>query len=290
MAPPRLRAILVVLLLGTGAAPLDAWGPQGHRLVARLAMARLTPAAERYVQWLLPDRTLADVATWADAYVADHRQTAPWHYVNPPVDAVRYDRDRDCPRQAGVAPGSRADRWRDCVVDRILYSRDRLADTSLDRAERATALRFLVHFVGDLHQPFHAMVIGRGGNDIPVVVFGSPTCGVGSGASIPCNLHGVWDSELIARRKLTDARYLDDLTRQITARRWDRRSLGTPAEWAMESLALAKAALLPAKGRVDEAYYRAQIAVVDERLAIGGLRLAAMLNEILTTPLPKPAS
>ena len=245
-------------------------------------MARLAPAAERYVQWLLTDRTLADVAVWADEQVPDLRQTAPWHYVNPPIDATRYDRDRDCPRQPGAAPGSRADRWRDCVVDRILYSRDRLADTSLDRADRATALKFLVHFVGDLHQPLHALSLGRGGNDIPVVVFGESRCG-----SFPCNLHGVWDSGLIARRRLSDARYLAELTRLIVARRLDRRAPGTPADWAMESLQVARAALLPASGRVDESYYRTHIAVVDERLALGGLRLAAILNEVLTAAPPR---
>jgi hypothetical protein len=215
--------------------------------------------------------------------VADDRQTAPWHYVNLPVDAVRYDRDRDCPRPRGVAAGTPADRWRECVVDRILYSRDRLADTSLGRADRATALKFLVHLVGDVHQPFHAIGVARGGNDIPLIVFGSSTCGVGPRGAQPCDLHGVWDSELINRRKLTDARYLADLTRQINTARWDRRPIGTPAEWALESLALARAALLPARGSVDEAYFRAHVTGVDERLAMGGLRLAAMLNEVLTT-------
>ena len=162
---------------------------------------------------------------------------------------------------------------------------ERRADTTLDRADRAIALKFLVHFVGDLHQPFHAIVLARGGNDIPVVVFGSSTCGLGTAAQ-PCDLHGVWDSELIARQKLTNARYLEALTRQITAQRWDRRPTATPAEWAMESMALAKTALLPATGLVDDAYVSAHIAVVDERLAIGGLRLAAMLNEILTAAPP----
>jgi hypothetical protein len=281
LAAPR-AAVLVVLLLAAVAAamPLHAWGPQGHRLVARVAMAHLTQAAERSVASLLPGSTLADVASWADEQLSDQRQTAPWHYVNLPVNATRYDRDRDCPRQPGRAPIGKAGRWRDCVVDRILYSRDRLADAALDRAERATALKFLVHLVGDIHQPFHAIGVERGGNTIPVVVFGSRTCGPTRRTS-PCDLHGVWDSELIARRRWNDAQYLKDLSRQIAARRWDRRAIGTPADWAIESLGIAKRALLPAQGAIDETYYRRHLADVDERLAMGGLRLAALLNEAL---------
>jgi hypothetical protein len=172
------------------------------------------------------------------------------------------------------------------VVDRILYSRDRLADRTLGRADRATALKFLVHLVGDIHQPFHAIGVGRGGNEVPVVVFGSGTCGPARRTS-PCDLHGVWDSEMIARRKWNDAQYLNELSRQIAAGRWDRRPIGTPAGWAMESLGIAKAALLPAQGAIDETYYRRHVADVDERLAMGGLRLAAMLNEALDAAPPR---
>jgi hypothetical protein len=207
--------------------------------------------------------------------------------VNLPIGATRYDRDRDCPRQPGAAAGSRADRWRDCVVDRILASREQLADPKRDPEDRAVALKFLVHFVGDLHQPFHALSAGRGGNDIPVTVFGSATCGSPAGPSFPCNLHGVWDSGLMAHRRLSDARYLDELSRLIATRRLDRRATGSPADWTMESFRLARAALLPARGVVDDAYYRTQIAVVDERLALGGLRLAAVLNEALAAAPPR---
>ena len=92
--------------------------------------------------------------------------------------------------------------------------------------------------------------------------------------STPCNLHGVWDSELIAHRQLSDAQYLAELSREIGAHQLDRGVTGTPADWTTESLQLARAALLPAEGVVDETYCRAQISVVDERLALGGLRPA----------------
>lgn len=284
MSRLRVRIATAVVLAALAVVEIDAWGAQGHRLVALVATARLTPAAQQSVKWLLPDRSLADVAVWADDYRVDHSATAPWHFVNPPIEATTYDRDRDCPRQPGVTAGSRGDRWRDCVVDRILYARERLADGTLDRADRAAALKFLVHFVGDLHQPMHTFITGRGGNDIPVVFFGSPTCTSSTGDSYPCNLHGLWDTLLIARRNLTDQQYLQQLTRLIQDRKLDAMSGATPADWTAESLRLAKAAALQPKGVVDEAYYQKQIQVVDQRLAQGGIRLATALNEIFKTP------
>jgi hypothetical protein len=271
-------AALVLLTIGSSA-QLQAWGGQGHRLVALLAAERLTPIARRNVVWLLGPESLADVASWADRYHDGAYQTFYWHFLNIPPDATSYDRDRDCPRQPGVAAGTRTDAWRDCAVDRILYNKARLADTTLDRADRAIALKFLVHLVGDLHQPFHALGVGHGGNDIPVVVFGSDTCGTRS-----CNLHGAWDDQLMAHRHLDDAQYLPPLRALIANNDWGTRPAGTPAEWAMQSHDLARAALLPEHGRVDEAYYRAHIAVVDRRLALAGVRLAAILNEVLIAP------
>jgi hypothetical protein len=245
---------------------LEGWGPQGHRLVAMVAANHLSPVARQNVRWLLGNDTLADVAAWADAYVADgHRETAPWHYVNIPADGTPYVSTRDCARG-------------DCVVDRIRDNQNRLANRSLGRADRAMALKFVVHFVGDLHQPFHAIGVERGGNGIPIVAFGSRTCGRG-GPERSCTLHGLWDSELIGHRRLRDGAYASELERQISAQRW--RASGSPVDWAMESNALARASLLRAGGEAGEAYYQAHIAQIDQRLAMGGLRLARMLNDTL---------
>jgi hypothetical protein len=281
------KLALIVSLAAVASATLQAWGFQGHRLVAMIAEARLTPLAQKNVTWLLDGRRLADVSIWADDYLSGNYQTSFWHYVNIPIGAASYDRDRDCPRQPGIAAGTRHDRWRDCVVDRIPYVQQQLANPGLDRADRAVALKFLVHFVGDLHQPFHALGVERGGNGILVTVFGSPTCGGTPAAPTPCNLHHVWDTALIAHRKLGDAEYVAALEALIVSAGLATRPRGTPADWAMQSVALAKAALLPQKGVVDEAYFKAQIGVVDERLALGGLRLAAILNEVLTSPPPE---
>lgn len=277
-----------MLLVSMAAATIHGWGGQGHRVVGRIAANHLSSSARSNVRWLLGDESLADVANWADAYLIGNYQTSYWHYVNIPADAAAYDRDRDCQRQPGIAAGSRLDVWRDCIVDRIIYNEARVADSKLDRADRAIALKFLVHFVGDLHQPFHALGVERGGNGILVSVFGSPTCTYTEGTPYPCNLHGVWDTALIAHRQRTDQQFLAELEQLIKARGWTATNPGTPTEWAMQSHALGKAALVAPKADIDEAYYQKQIPIIDERLALAGLRLAALLNRSLPSPPPAP--
>ncbi len=282
-----LLAAVVVAALASSSA-VHTWGGLGHRLTGLVAAKRLTPVARQNVAWLLDKQSLADISSWADRQVDGHVQTSFWHYLNIPPTATAYDRDRDCPRQPGVAAGARNDRWRDCAVDRILYHEERLADLSLDRADRATALKFLVHFVGDLHQPFHALGVGRGGNDVIVQAFGVSNCGNDPARPVPCNLHAIWDSRLIAHRNLDESAYLAALEQQIAGNRLETeaRTPGTPAQWAEESFRLAKVALVASGTNIDEAYYRAQIPVVERRLAMAGLRLAAALNRLLTAPPP----
>jgi nuclease S1 len=273
--------LAIVVALSSSIEFVAAWGAQGHRLVGLIAAERLTPPARQRAEWLLDGQTLAEVSSWADTITSDQVQTSYWHYLNIPPEAPGYDRDRDCPKQPGASAGSRSDRWRDCVVDRIAYWEERLGDVRLDRADRATALKFVVHFIGDLHQPFHALGVGRGGNDIKVRVFGEADCGNDPARPNPCNLHSVWDGRLIARRGLDDRAYLAALTKLIDARGFGTQPIGTPAQWAEQSFRLAKAALVRPDTNIDEAYYRRHITVVDQRLALGGVRLAAELNRIL---------
>ncbi|HYB94121.1 MAG TPA: S1/P1 nuclease [Vicinamibacterales bacterium] len=282
----RSAATLAVVALWS-TIDVGAWGAQGHRLVGLIAAERLTPAARQQVNWLLDGQTLADVSSWADTITGEQVQSSYWHYLNIPPDARGYDRDRDCPRQPGVEAGSRSDRWRDCVVDRITYWEQRLADPKLDRADRATALKFVVHFIGDLHQPFHALGVGRGGNDVRVSVFGQSDCSNDPARPSPCNLHSVWDGRLISRRNLDDGRYLGELNKLIAQKGWSAsQSPGTPAQWAEQSFRLAKEALVDNGANIDEGYFRRHIGVIEERMALAGLRLAAVLNRVLATPPP----
>jgi hypothetical protein len=293
---PRVAAIvlftLVTLLSSTDL--LHAWGGQGHRLVGLLAAERLTPVARQNVLWLLDGQTLADVSSWADSITTEQLQTSYWHYLNIPPEASGYDRDRDCPKQPGADAGSRGDRWRDCVVDRIAYWEERLGNPKLDRADRATALKFVVHFIGDLHQPFHSLGVGRGGNDVHVRVFGQVDCGPSTPLRAgnappppsPCNLHSVWDSRLIARRNLDDKQFIEALQKLIADKGFGSQPPGTPVQWAEQSFKLAKEALVTPDTNIDEAYYGRHIGVIEDRLALAGVRLAADLNRILMAAPP----
>lgn len=294
MIKRRLALALVILATLFSTDVLHAWGGQGHRLVGLLAADRLTPVARQNVAWLLDGQSLADVASWADSVRPEQTYTGFWHYVDLPFDATGYDRDRDCPRQPGVAAGSRGDRWRDCIVDRITFWEERLANPKLDRADRATALKFIVHFLGDVHQPFHG--IGpTGGNDITVRVFGQQDCGPSTPLRAgnappppsPCNLHSVWDSRLIERRNLDERQYVQALQKLITDKQFGSQSPGTPVQWAEQSFKLAKEALVTPDTNIDEAYFRRHITVIEDRLALAGVRLAADLNRILTAAPPK---
>jgi len=276
--------LVAAIAIALETASLAAWGAQGHRLVGLVAAGRLTPVATANVAWLLDGRSLADVSNWADTIRSDQQQTYGWHFLNIPPGAKGYNRDRDCPRAAGVADGSRSDRWRDCAVDRILFWEQRLADVSLDRADRATALKFIVHFIGDLHQPFHALGVGRGGNDVQVRVFGNANCADEGEKPFPCNLHSVWDGRLIGHRKLNDRAYTAALQKLIVDKRWAAQLPGTPAQWAEESFRLGNQALVKPDTNIDDRYYRRHINAIDERLSLAGIRLGAVLNRALTVP------
>jgi len=257
-----------------------AWGREGHRLTALVAEQYLSPETKAQIAVLLQAdsknrETLADVAPWADEYRTDHPETAKWHFVDIPKTAATFDRSRDCP----VSEKDPKSPWRDCVTDRILFFEGRLGDISLSEAERAVALKFLVHFVGDIHQPFHAMGDDRGGNDISVTFLGSSVCG-----TYRCNLHGVWDDSIIDAQGLSENKYTDRLLQEIKDNNWERMAGGEPTTWANISHRYAVDALAPNGAFLTREYVAEEAKVVDAQLALGGLRLARVLNRILGAP------
>ena len=128
------------------------WGSQGHQIIATIAQSQLTPAARKEVDRLLAlvlGATLESVSTWAD----EHRNpaTAAWHYINMPRGNCVYEAERDCPDGR-------------CVVEAIQRQADILQSSASDD-KKLLALKYLVHFVGDVHQPLHAgYADDRGGN------------------------------------------------------------------------------------------------------------------------------
>ena len=155
---------LAAVIAATLSSPALAWGRLGHRVISRFAESRLTPAAKAGIAALLETgESIADASMWADDYRSRHRNTAPWHYVNVPLDEPRYD-DRF------------ADKRRGSIIDKMAEFKATLKDSRRSLEDRRFALRFLVHLVGDLHQPMH---VGdnrdRGGNNTQVRWFDQGT-------------------------------------------------------------------------------------------------------------------
>ena len=267
--PIMLAAGLLLAAHPAMSAPTDSllsssrrWGPVGHRIVARIAQARLTPRAEAEVARLLQGGSLASVASWADSVRTKRPQTGPWHYVDIPIWESSYNAQRDC--KDGL-----------CVIVALTDQLAILRDTRRSNAERGDALRFVVHFMGDMHQPLHAGErADKGGNDVKLRFNGKLT-----------NLHALWDSGLLnAMGESEDAIVATILTR--LASRGDLASIsrGSIIKWAVESHDVARDVVypfLPASLELDNQYLAEVRPVLEDRLLRGGVRLAVVLNRAL---------
>ena len=268
----KLICVAAAMLLVFMPATVQAWGPEGHEIVGTLAQAMLSDRAKAGVQFILGTATLASVSNWADQIRQARQETYNWHFVDIPRSATTFDDSRDCFLPNDAHPGAATDHM-NCVVDRITFFKQVLADTTKTPTERQEALQFIVHFVGDVHQPFHAVGDARGGNDNLITEFGSTQCG-----TRPCNLHSAWDSGMITHTGMDVNAYTQHLQQLITANHMT--ASGNPADWANESHPAGQTAWIDNGGVLDDAYYNTQIQVVDTRLALAGLRLAAVLEDV----------
>jgi len=263
------RALWFLSLLALLPVPAQAWGPKGHRLIARLAEAELRPRARAEIARLLrgePDRSLAGVANWADDLrerpdpreAELGRRTARWHYVNLAEAGCAYRPPMHCPDG-------------NCVIEAIREQRDLLADRDQPDAVRAQALKFLVHFVGDAHQPLHAgYARDRGGNDVPLQVDGEET-----------NLHRLWDSQVLASAGLRENRYLRQLQRMAVPAQ-ARIGANDPAAWAEASCKIVlRDGFYPPRPTIAPDYFARWRPTAEQQLRIAGYRLAALLNDAL---------
>jgi hypothetical protein len=262
------RLILAVLLQFACALPVLGWGEEGHRIVARIAADHLTDQARARIRLLLHGNSLESVAVFADHYRLLDTNTAPWHFVDIPLSANRYEADRDCRQHGG------------CVVQELEHFKDVLADSHASVSNRTFALMFVVHLVGDLHQPLHcADNNDRGGNEVKVTFFGETNTLSGG----RWNLHGVWDYGLIEHRGWGETRYARRLTARLKPEAIATMQTGTTIAWAMQSHSNAVhfAYQIPDDHQLGAAYERQVRRVLDDSLLKGGLRLARVLNEAL---------
>jgi hypothetical protein len=268
---------LIALLLSVILIPaqLLAWGPKGHAIVADIASSRLSPAAKQNLRILLGDDSLASIASWADTVRKERDESYDWHFVDIPKDALGFSEERDCFRPQDKHKDALTDHH-NCVVDRIESFQKVLGDEKASRADRLEALKWIVHFVGDLHQPLHAIDEARGGNEIKLPVFGSAKCG-----DYDCNLHWTWDTLLLEHTGYSEEEYVGRLNTLIAQKHLEGKAGGTPVDWANESHLEARHIIEAKPAAVDEAYYQTNIELVNEKLVLAGLRLAKLLNDTM---------
>ncbi len=260
---PRWRLLLAVLLLIGWSSPGRAFGPSGHRAAAHIAERELCPATRAALAPLLAGMTLGDAGLWPDTIrrLPEWEHTKPWHYLNVSDHG---------------SVGRAAARGPDNVIAALGRFEKELLDTSRSNRQRGVALRFVVHFVVDIHQPLHVGRKGdRGGNLVPILLAGRET-----------NLHAVWDGEPLRRTgdlsPGEQARRLP-LPSPLEVSRWQKAG---PLAWARESQALrprvyafAQQGTGPAV--LSAAYLEDARTLVDQRLQEAGVRLAGRLNALL---------
>jgi len=259
------------------------WGGNGHRIVGAIAASYLTQEARNAVTGLVGEESLAQVSTWADEIKSD--ESYDWayrlHFINLPRDAEKVDMARDC--VAG-----------ECVVAAINKFTAIMADAKEEREKRIEALKFLVHFVGDIHQPMHVSYADNlGGNTVKVNWFGK-TEDSGPFGDFKWNLHGVWDFGFISRRTGNDwvalaIRIRADIKDHHLI---DWSSTRDPEDWANESYYITRQIYehLPRNKILGQEFYEKHIATVETRLAAAGVRLAALLNRSFSSAAASPPS
>ena len=254
---PRSTISGVIALLAVAQAS-HGFGVEGHRAAGLVAEAYLCEEAERTIRDLGDGAGLGELGLWADRIRAAERwaHAEPWHYVNV-ADGVPIERRRHSERGDAL--------WA------VRHFHARLAERSLSRAERAEALKFLTHFVVDLHQPLHVgRASDRGGNGVQVILAGAVT-----------SLHRFWDTDVLRLGSSPP----EDFGRALlpgthaNAVRW---SSATPLDWARESQefrALVYGFGMPGAPLTEDYVARAQD-LVRLRLAQAGVRLAYQLNAV----------
>jgi hypothetical protein len=241
---------------------LVSWGVTGHRTIGKIAEKHLSLEAGAAVRDLLGNESLADVSTYADQVRSQesYKYTAPWHYINMPSGLGQEDFNQEVLSQQ-----------KDNVYRALLKCENDLTDTTKSREQKIFALKFIIHLVGDLHQPMHvSRSEDQGGNKIRINFLGKPG-----------NLHGLWDSGLPEHEGLSYEQLADkvDHARRRKIRRWQH---DDPLTWLYESYQISEQLYADAAKSpdFDEAYYQAHIPVFEQRMEMAGIRLAGVLNAI----------
>jgi len=286
----RFTGLVAVCAFMAATGPAFAWGDLGHRVTALIAYRHLTPAAKVKLDALLsldsdsltaPD--FASRASWADRYRNTHRETATWHYVDLEIDHP--DLHAACYGFPALNAGQAASAGpaRDCIVDKIIEFEAELRNPATSSTERSGALKFLIHFIGDLHQPLHASDHeDHGGNCVGLAP--SPD-------DHDSNLHAYWDVGAVEALGLSAPAIAADLDARITPSQLAAWSQGDARAWAMESFELGRKDVYSLASRptcndhgtvvLTPEYQSAAAKDVALQLEKAGVRMATMLNRAL---------
>jgi S1/P1 Nuclease len=287
-------ALLSLSILAALPQQAAAWGDDGHKTVALIAQRFLTPAAKKQINAMLAADTdpltkhdFASEATWADRFRdSNHRkdhyeETKRWHFVDletsgPDMTAACFGRQ---PPSGMLA--SNGDKMA-CVVDKIAQFAAELGAPGTDAEERLFALKFLLHFVGDMHQPLHASDNNdAGGNNIKVTVDGFKH-------SAKDELHGYWDTQFVDAIAKPPVALAKKLLAQISSDQAALWKEGTVDDWAMEAFMVSVNDVYgnPPLSKdmpqhLDSAYAAQAEKDVALQLSKAGVRLASVLNKAL---------
>lgn len=263
------RNILITILIPV-AILLGSWGVIGHQTVAKIAENNLNIRAKAAVKDLLPDESLTQISSWADQVRSqpEYRYTSSWHFLNLP-DGLDYNSFTQTVK--GLSG--------DNIYTAILKCGKTLSDPSSSRAQKVEALKFMVHLVGDAHQPMHiSRAEDKGGNTIQVQFNGKGT-----------NLHSLWDGKLLDAQGLTADEMATKFNKTNPAQilQWQKDPI---LKWLFESYQISSKlyAEVQSGNKLSEEYYTKHLPEVQLRLEQGGIRLAGILNEVLKNYKPEP--
>jgi len=258
-----LRAEFLVLALILPSLPGFPWGYEGHQVIALIAMKYMTADAQARAGDLLDGSAIDAVANWADDYRHDYRETGPWHYIDIPLADSKIDLARECPDG-------------DCVIAKTQQFLAVLKDPKADKDAKAQALRFVIHFVGDLHQPLHDEDNGDKGGNTRYVVF----------ERHPDNLHWIWDTGLLEHINRNPAAFAAELESRITPQDLAEWQKGSIEDWVMEGHRLAQTVAYGDLSNenpspITPEYERQVVSVIELQLEKASVRLAHLLNDAL---------
>ena len=248
--------VILISIFNTSVYGNDVWGKNGHRVIGEIAKQNLTRQTLKVVNEILDGQSLALVSTWADEMKSNSEfgKYSPWHYVNIPLDK-EYNQIEKNPKGD--------------IIQAINKCIEVLEDKNSPKVAKSFHLKYLVHLVGDVHQPLHTgRYKDKGGNDIKLKFFGKPT-----------NLHKVWDSDMIDDYKMS----YTELAESLTTLQQTTKSLN-PEDWVFESHKEVKKIYSEVSDGdyISYDYIYRNFPIVKNQLAKGGKRLADLLNKLFS--------